>query len=98
MLVSTCGVFAFFTAVLLRRGELRSTNRLESMLSREASFLLNNWVFMALLAVVLLGNHAPGVLGVVWARRGPRSGPPFFNAMAGPLASSCCCSSPASAR
>ena len=42
-----------------RRKELRSQQRLESFVSREASFLLNNWVFMALLVVVFWGTMFP---------------------------------------
>ncbi|MFB3117595.1 MAG: heme lyase CcmF/NrfE family subunit, partial [Myxococcota bacterium] len=33
----------FFSAVALRRKEIRSPNRIESVVSREAGFLLNNW-------------------------------------------------------
>ena len=42
----------FFIALFVRRKQLRSTNRLESIVSREASFLVNNWLFMALLVMV----------------------------------------------
>jgi cytochrome c-type biogenesis protein CcmF len=78
-------VVLFFTVLFWRRRELRSPNRLESMVSREASFLLNNWVFIALLLVVFWGTLFP-VLSE-WAT-GERItvGPKFFNTMAGPLA------------
>src|SRR3970282_1600525 len=39
----------YFAVVLVRRPLLKSSERLESVVSREASFLLNNWVFMVLL-------------------------------------------------
>ncbi|MEE2665256.1 MAG: heme lyase CcmF/NrfE family subunit [Myxococcota bacterium] len=42
----------FFVALIARSQMLRSTNRLESVVSREASFLINNWLFMALLIMV----------------------------------------------
>ena len=42
----------FFAALIARSRQLRSTNRLESVVSREASFLINNWLFMALLIMV----------------------------------------------
>jgi cytochrome c-type biogenesis protein CcmF len=43
---------AFFVALAVRARQLRSTNRLESIVSREASFVVNNWLFMALLVMV----------------------------------------------
>jgi cytochrome c-type biogenesis protein CcmF len=43
---------AFFIALIVRSKDLRSTNRLESIVSREASFVVNNWLFMALLVMV----------------------------------------------
>ncbi len=53
-------VLAAFTAALVWRvGALRSPNRLESVVSREASFVINNWLFMAILAVVFFGTLYP---------------------------------------
>ena len=51
----------FFGALLWRRKELRATNRLESVLSREAGFVVNNWLFMALLGIVFWGTLFPKV-------------------------------------
>ncbi len=76
---------AFVIALLYRLPELRSTNKLESVLSREASFIINNWIFMALLFVVFVGTMFPvfsEALGGV--RR--ILGPPYFNTFAGLLA------------
>jgi cytochrome c-type biogenesis protein CcmF len=76
---------AFLAALLARRGELTSPNRLESMVSREASFLLNNWVFMVILVVVFVGTLFPVFSElatgeqIVW-------GPSFFNQVVGPFA------------
>ena len=42
----------FFIALAYRSRSLRSANRLESVVSREASFVVNNWLFMALLVMV----------------------------------------------
>jgi len=75
----------FFGLLLWRRTELRSTNRLESVLSREASFLLNNWVFLGILAVVIWGTLFPVVSEAVTGTK-ITIGPAFFNTMAGPLA------------
>ncbi len=76
---------SFFTALYLRRNELRSPRRLESMVSREAGFLLNNWVFMALLVVVFWGTMLPVFSESISGQR-TTVGPKFFNTMAGPLA------------
>ena len=52
--------FAVFAGALaLRFRALRSPNRLESVVSREASFVINNWLFMAMLAVVFFGTLYP---------------------------------------
>ena len=77
--------FAFLAALLWRRGEIRSPARLESMISREASFLLNNWVFIALLMVVFWGTLFPVFSEAISGER-IAVGPKFFNTMAGPLA------------
>jgi cytochrome c-type biogenesis protein CcmF len=76
---------AFGAALFLRRGEIRSSQRLESMLSREAGFLLNNWVFIAILMVVFWGTLFPVFSEAVTGER-VAVGPRFFNTLAAPLA------------
>jgi cytochrome c-type biogenesis protein CcmF len=76
---------AFFSLVAWRRRDLRSANRLEAYVSREASFLLNNWVFIALLMVVFWGTLFPVFSEALTGER-ITVGPKFFNTMAGPLA------------
>ena len=49
----------YFGLVLWRRPQLRAPNRLESVLSREAGFVVNNWLFMGLLAIVFWGTLYP---------------------------------------
>jgi cytochrome c-type biogenesis protein CcmF len=68
-----------------RRASLRSTNRLESVVSREASFVLNNWGFMAILVIVFWGTMFPVLSEGV---RGTKIsvGPQFFNKLTGPFA------------
>jgi len=81
-------VMAAFLVPLLyryRRGELSSPNRLESMVSREAGFLLNNWALMALLVVVFWGTLLPVFTESLFDER-TTVGPKFFNSMAGPIA------------
>ena len=50
---------AFIAALLARVDALRSPNKLESVVSREAGFVINNWLFMAILAVVFFGTLYP---------------------------------------
>ena len=49
----------FFSVLIFRRKSLRTENRLESVLSRESSFVLNNWAFMSVLGVVFCGTLFP---------------------------------------
>jgi cytochrome c-type biogenesis protein CcmF len=51
----------FFGLVIWRRPLLRAPNKLESVLSREAGFVVNNWLFMGLLAVVFWGTLYPKI-------------------------------------
>src|SRR5262245_15179076 len=69
---------AFGTALWLRRGAIRSENQLESYVSREASFLLNNWVFMAILVMVFTGTLWPVFTEAVTGNR-QAVGAPWFN-------------------
>jgi cytochrome c-type biogenesis protein CcmF len=76
---------AFTAALIWRLPRLRSSNKLESVVSREASFIINNWIFMAILFVVFVGTLFPvfseslsGVRRIL--------GPPYFNTFAGLLA------------
>ena len=76
---------AFLTALWWRRAGIRSENQLESYVSREASFLLNNWVFIAILMVVFWGTLFPVFSEALTGNR-IAVGPVFFNTMNGPLA------------
>ena len=79
-------VAAIFFALLIHRvPQLRSHARLDSVLSREASFLLNNWVFLGLCAIVFFGTLYPTFSEALHGER-IQIGPPFFNRYAGPLA------------
>jgi cytochrome c-type biogenesis protein CcmF len=71
----------FFTARVLRRDRLRATARLESMVSREASFLLNNWAFIAVLVVVFWGTLFPVFSEALTGNR-IAIGPKFFETLA----------------
>jgi cytochrome c-type biogenesis protein CcmF len=78
-------VLVFFGVLIWRSPELRSINRLESILSRESGFLLNNWIFMVILAVVLWGTMFPKISE--WLTGTERMiGPLWFNKLNAPLA------------
>jgi cytochrome c-type biogenesis protein CcmF len=68
----------FFGLLWYRRRELRSSQRLESALSREAAFLFNNWAFMVILAIVFWGTLFPK-LSDWWSGQEILLGPEFFN-------------------
>jgi cytochrome c-type biogenesis protein CcmF len=71
--------------VVARREELRSEHRLDGLLSREAVFLANNLVLVALAVVIWLGTFFPLISEAVTGE--PASvGPPWFNRYTVPLA------------
>ena len=81
----TIAATLFYAAVFYRHKELASPNRLESVVSRESSFILNNWVFMVLLAVVFGFTMLPVFSESLGGDR-LTLGPHFFNVVTGPLA------------
>ena len=82
--------------VILRRDSLRSDAQLDSLFSREAVFLFQNLVLVALAAVVFWVTFFPLISEAITGTQ-VSVGPPAFRPFVVPLAlSSCCC--PASAR
>jgi cytochrome c-type biogenesis protein CcmF len=77
--VATTGLF--FGLLWHRRRSLRSPQRLESALSREAAFLFNNWAFMVILGIVFWGTLFPKIADW-WSGQEILLGPQFFNRMA----------------
>ncbi len=74
------------TALLIwRLPDLRSQARLDSLLSREAFFLLNNLVLVALCLVVFWGTFFPLISEAVTGTESS-VGPPWFNRVVTPLA------------
>ncbi len=70
--------------LLYRLPELKSTNELDSMLSREAAFLFNNLMLVGLAFATFWGTIFP-ILSE-WVRGVKITvGPPFFNKVNGPL-------------
>jgi cytochrome c-type biogenesis protein CcmF len=76
---------SFFALLIWRAPQLRSQTRLESMVSRESSFLFNNYVFLMLLAVVISGTLAP-VFSQYFRGTRIQIGPEWFELWTGPLA------------
>jgi len=81
------GVITLTFAALLvwRAPELRSSTRLDSVLSREGSFLLNNYVFMGLLAITMYGTMSPVFSEYLLDQRLVKLAP-WFEFYIGPLA------------
>ena len=72
-------------AVIAARYEsLRSTNRFDSLLSRESAFLANNVLFAAAALTVLWGTIYP-VIAEVFTGTRLSVGPPFFNSVFIPI-------------
>ncbi len=74
-------VALFFGVLLWRSPQLRAKHQLESVLSREAGFVVNNWLFMALLAIVFWGTLFPKVSEWITGTE-VLIGPAWFNALA----------------
>jgi cytochrome c-type biogenesis protein CcmF len=63
------GISLLISVVLLawrqERGDLRGADSLDSLVSRESLFLLNNWLFLALTIVVLWGTWAEAITTIL---------------------------------
>ncbi len=70
--------------LLLRLPHLKSRNQLDSLLSRESSFLINNLLFVGIAFTVLWGTLFPIISEAI---RGIKItvGPPFYNAVVAPV-------------
>jgi cytochrome c-type biogenesis protein CcmF len=77
--------FIISISLLSRRWDsLASENELDSLLSREAAFLLNNALFLSIAFVTFLGTHFPLVSELVTGQK-VTVGPPWYNSINGPL-------------
>jgi cytochrome c-type biogenesis protein CcmF len=86
--------FAWFLAITLilfvffffkNKSQLRSEHRLESLVSRESSFLFNNLLFVLLCFTVLWGTWFPKISELVQGNK-VTVGAPFYNRVAIPVA------------
>ncbi|HEV3512786.1 MAG TPA: cytochrome c-type biogenesis CcmF C-terminal domain-containing protein [Candidatus Sulfotelmatobacter sp.] len=82
-LAITFAVFVFF--FVRNRSHLRSENKLESLVSRESSFLFNNLLFLLLTLDVLWGTWFPKISELVQGNK-VTVGAPFYNRVAIPVA------------
>src|SRR3954471_6659740 len=71
--------------IVTRAPDLRSEARLDSLMSREAFFLLNNLVLVALCVVIAWGTYFPLISEAITGTK-ESVGPPFFNRITTPLA------------
>ncbi len=76
-------VFVFFFAK--NKEHLRSEHKLESLISRESSFLFNNLLFVLLCFTVLWGTWFPKISELVQGNK-VTVGAPFYNRVAIPVA------------
>jgi cytochrome c-type biogenesis protein CcmF len=81
LVVATLGSL---TLVFWRMPQLRSENQLESLLSREAAFLLNNLLFLGIAFAIFWGTVFPLISEAVQGSK-LTVGPPYFNQTAGPM-------------
>ncbi len=81
--LSITTVFGLFM-IFYRAGELHSGQRMQSFLSREFTFLLNNWLFVSICFAVFWGSVFPVLSEWVTGEK-ITAGPPFFNQVTAPL-------------
>jgi cytochrome c-type biogenesis protein CcmF len=67
-----------------RLPKLKSDNQLDSLLSRESSFLINNLLFVGIVFAIFWGTIYP-LLAEALADQKVSVGPPYFKQVAGPL-------------
>src|SRR3979490_3271215 len=82
-LVISLVVFLFF--FLKNKSHLRSEHKLESLISRESSFLFNNLLFVLLCFTVLWGTWFPKISELAQGNK-VTLGAPFYNRVAVPVA------------
>ncbi|MFN8481755.1 MAG: cytochrome c-type biogenesis CcmF C-terminal domain-containing protein [Anaerolineae bacterium] len=77
-------LLVFLGLLVMRWDELRSPNKLESPVSRETAFLLNNLVLLAIIFAVFWGTMFPMISEIVVGDK-ITVGPPYFNQITIPL-------------
>jgi cytochrome c-type biogenesis protein CcmF len=78
-------VFAVTAALIVwRLPQLRSRGQIEAVLSREAAFVVNNWLLMGIATFILIATIFPRISEWLWNET-VTVGPPFFNRWMAPL-------------
>jgi cytochrome c-type biogenesis protein CcmF len=77
-------VFGFLWLLFTRLPLLRSEQPIDSIMSREAAFLANNWIFVAIAFTTLWGTFFPMFSEILTGDRISVAAP-FFNKVNGPL-------------
>jgi cytochrome c-type biogenesis protein CcmF len=77
-------IIGSFALLFWRLPQLRADNQLDALLSREASFLMNNLLFLGITFAIFWGTIYPLVAEAV-ADTKVSVGPPYFKQVAGPL-------------
>jgi cytochrome c-type biogenesis protein CcmF len=67
-----------------RSEELKTDNQLDSLLSREAAFLLNNFIILGILAATFWGTNFP-IISELFTGQKVTVGEPFYEKVNGPL-------------
>ncbi len=67
------------------RGDLRSDNALDGLLSREVAFMVNNFLFTVIAAAVFLGSYLLPIATELFLNEKITVGPEYFNTVTGPL-------------
>lgn len=84
LLFMGCTLLLSFSLFFLRYNSIRSSQTLESALSREASFLINNLLFLTIAFVTLWGVVYP-LISEITQGETITVGQPFYNQVNGPL-------------
>ncbi len=84
--VAFLAISSFFGMFMIfyRSGELQSSKKMQSFLSREFTFLLNNWLFVSICFTVFWGSVFPILSEWVTGEK-ITVGAPFFNKVTAPL-------------
>ena len=77
-------IFSFIWLLFDRMPLLRSESAMDSVLSREAAFLANNWLFTGIAFAVLWGTFFPMFSEIITGQRISVAAP-WFNKVTGPL-------------
>src|SRR6185436_12063513 len=70
--------------IVYRLPQLRSRGQIEAVLSREAVFVVNNWLLLGIMSFILIATIFPRISEWLW-KETVTVGPPFFNRWMVPL-------------